>query len=232
MFESDIAESKQLGDEAMFESDISESKKLGDDAPPRQGKPTLQRTIFVMLDEPDSGLAAKCISVVIMAMIFASSVSFVMETTEMVRADPVLKNKLHILENACIIAFTIEYVVRVACCTHRLSPDPRFSKYLFRPMNMVDLCAIAPFYIELVLSGNLSLGVLRMLRMTRIFRVLKVGSFADDLVLFSDGMSRAQEGLLLLFFMLILYFCVLATLLYMVEVSTVLIPARCNFLSS
>ena len=32
-----------------------------------------------------------------------------------------------------------------------------------------------------------------------------------------DGMARASEGLLLLFFMLILYFCVFATLLYMFE---------------
>eukprot|EP01050_Picozoa_sp_SAG11_P024212 SAG11_NODE_5089_length_1667_cov_1.667730_2_plen_53_part_00 len=34
--------------------------------------------------------------------------------------------------------------------------------------------------------------------MTRIFRVLKVGSFAGDLQLFVDGMKRAKEGLMLL----------------------------------
>ena len=94
-------------------------------------------------------------------------------------------------------------------------------------MNLVDLFAIAPFYIELLLDGHLSLGVLRMLRMTRIFRVLKIGSFADELELFSNGMSRASEGLLLLFFMLLLYFCVFATLLYMVEYQAQLDCALC-----
>ena len=56
-----------------------------------------------------------------------------------------------------------------------------------------------------------------MLRMIRIFRVLKVGSFASDLQVFVDGMSRAREGLLLLSFLLLLYLCVFGTLLYMCE---------------
>lgn len=84
-------------------------------------------------------------------------------------------------------------------------------------MCLVDLVAILPFWVELAFGSSISLGVLRMLRMTRIFRVLKVGSFADDLKLFTDGMNRASEGLMLLAFMLILYFCVFSTLIYMFE---------------
>jgi voltage-gated potassium channel len=201
----------------MFETEDASVGKLGDSSAGPKGALTMQRRIFITLDEPDSGLAARLISSAIMLMIFASSVSFVMETTPTVRSDPDLQSNLRLLENVCIIVFTIEYVLRVACCTHRLTPDPSFIKYVRKPMNMVDLLAIAPFWIELVFAGDLSLGVLRMLRMTRIFRVLKIGSFADELQLFSNGMSRASEGLLLLFFMLLLYFCVFATLLFLVE---------------
>ena len=35
--------------------------------------------------------------------------------------------------------------------------------------------------------------------------------------LFTEGMRRAREGLLLLCFLLVLYFCVFSTILYMVE---------------
>ena len=217
-FESEVEEQPDLATSefGMFESEAA-----------TDSRPTRQRRIFVMLDEPDSGLAARVISSAIMVMIFASSASFVMESTETVRSNPELRSNLRLLENVCIIAFTVEYVVRVACCTHRLSPDPGFFAYVRKPMNLVDLFAIAPFYIELLLDGHLSLGVLRMLRMTRIFRVLKIGSFADELELFSNGMSRASEGLLLLFFMLLLYFCVFATLLYMVEYQAQLDCALC-----
>ena len=50
------------------------------------------------------------------------------------------------------------------------SPNPSVIKYLVKPMNLIDLFAIAPFYIELVLAGDVGLSFLRMLRMTRIFR--------------------------------------------------------------
>ena len=57
-----------------------------------------RRRLFVLLDEPDSSVLAQVISIVIMLMIFASSCSFVMETTSTVRDDPELKHRLHILE--------------------------------------------------------------------------------------------------------------------------------------
>ena len=124
------------------------------------------------------------------------------------------------LETVCIIAFTLEYTLRLLTCTERPVTPPQtggFWSFFLKPMSLVDLVAIAPFWIELAFGGQISLGVLRMLRMTRIFRVLKVGNFADDLQLFTQGMSNAAEGLTLLFFMLVLYFCVFSTLLYMFE---------------
>jgi voltage-gated potassium channel len=124
------------------------------------------------------------------------------------------------LEVVCIIAFSGEYLLRLLCCTARPVEEGTragLCNWFWQPMCMVDLVAIAPFWIELFFGGEISLGVLRMLRMTRIFRVLKVGSFAQDLQLFTDGMSRASEGLMLLFFLLLLYFCVFATLLHMFE---------------
>ena len=78
----------------------------------------------------------------------------------------------------CIVAFSLEYVLRLFCCTRRpvmADETAGICNYFWKPMNMIDIVAIAPFWIELFLGGQISLGVLRMLRMTRIFRVLKVG---------------------------------------------------------
>ena len=93
-----------------------------DEAPPASG---LRRKVFLTLDEPDYSILSRVISTTIMLMIFASSTSFVMETTAGIRSDQDLLDQLHLLENICIIAFTLEYVVRVSCCTERdEEPDP------------------------------------------------------------------------------------------------------------
>jgi hypothetical protein len=47
--------------------------------------------------------------------------------------------------------------------------------------------------------------------------VLKVGSYAEDLQLFAEGMKRSGEGLLVLAFLLGLYLVVFAALLYELE---------------
>lgn len=58
-------------------------------------------------------------------------------------------------------------------------------------------------------------------------RVLKVGGIAECLMLFVDGMSRAREGLVLLLFLMMLYLCVFAALLHMLEFDAQQDCAKC-----
>lgn len=74
-----------------------DSIDVQNDGTPQRARGSSPRSaLFVLLDEPDSSALARVISMVLMLMIFASSVSFVMETTEPVQSDEGLKNKLHV----------------------------------------------------------------------------------------------------------------------------------------
>lgn len=86
-------------------------------------------------------------------------------------------------------------------------------------MNLVDFFAVAPAYIELALSSEGGgFAVLRILRLARIFRVVKVGSFKENLDLVIEALRRSKSGLLLmvylgelrrhcLFVVLVLFLC-------------------------
>lgn len=124
---------------------------------------------------------------------------------------------LHIFEAACIILFTVEFALRMLTCTQRPRQDRRFLPYLMKPLNIVDIFAILPWYVELLFGGDSGLAVLRILRLSRIFRVMKAGGVLSELQLFVEGYKRAREGLLLLFFLLFLYLCVFAALLFLLE---------------
>ena len=75
-----------------------------------------RRSLFVLLDEPDSSALARVTSSVLMLMIFASSVSFVIETTDPVQNDPQLKQKLgvRLLHRLCF-ANRAPSALMVAC---------------------------------------------------------------------------------------------------------------------
>ena len=70
------------------------------------------------------------------------------------------------------IVFTIEYVTRLTC-----TYDSRLS-FVVAPLNLIDLVAIAPFWItlgyETFSGGSLESGGLAVLRLARVFRVVKV----------------------------------------------------------
>ena len=176
-----------------------------------------RETLFVILDEPDSGILARIASIIILVLIVASSVSIVIETMRFVRISDKWQADLKMLEWICIIAFSVEYLLKAFCSGDRPGSDQSVIRYLTKIMTLVDLFAILPFYIELAFGGVLNLAFLRALRMTRIFRVLKVGSYDETLILFVQGFGRCRDGLTLLLFLLMMYLCCFSAFLYMFE---------------
>jgi hypothetical protein len=73
-----------------------ETFEVSDGGSPRERGSNPRQNLFVLLEEPDSSALARVISVVLMLMIFASSVSFVIETTDPVQSDPPLRKKLNV----------------------------------------------------------------------------------------------------------------------------------------
>ena len=85
-------------------------------------------------------------------------------------------------ETISVIVFTIEYVLRIWSST----TDPRVRRAFagrlrtgLRPMMLVDLASIAPFYVDLLLPGVIDLRFLRVLRLLRIFRLMHIGPLAE-----------------------------------------------------
>lgn len=81
--------------------------------------------------------------------------------------------------------FTIEYLLRIWSCVE--SPQPRFARplagrvrFALTPMLLVDLCAILPFYLGMLLS--LDLRFLRALRLLRIFKLTRYSSALSTLL--------------------------------------------------
>lgn len=137
----------------------------------------MRRRVFEILSSPrPDDTVAKVVNVGLLALIGANVVASILET------DAELAGRsaefFRWFERVSVAVFSLEYVLRLWACTE----SPRFRGairgrllHAMRPMSLVDLVAIAPFYIDLFLPRSLDLRFLRVLRLMRLFRLFRVG---------------------------------------------------------
>jgi len=70
--------------------------------------------------------------------------------------------------------FTLEYILRVYAISY--NSRVKLIKHLTKPMMLIDLIAILPFYLSLF---NIDFGFLRALRILRIFKLFRLTKFAE-----------------------------------------------------
>ncbi|KAG7278601.1 hypothetical protein CRUP_013344 [Coryphaenoides rupestris] len=129
-----------------------------------------------------------------------------------VRTDPALTY----VEGVCVLWFTFEFAVRVTFCPSKLD----FFKSV---LNIIDLAAVLPFYLEAGLSGLSSetardaLGFLRVVRFVRILRIFKLTRHFVGLRVLGHTMRASANEFLLLVIFLALGVLIFATMIYYAE---------------
>jgi voltage-gated potassium channel len=108
------------------------------------------------------------------------------------------------------LLFTIEYGLRLWCAKNSL----RYARSFF---GVVDLLAVLPFYIGLFIPGTRFLDVIKVLRMLRIFRVLKMAQYVGEADLLKNALisSRRKIGIFLVAVMTIVV--IIGSLMYVIE---------------
>ncbi len=124
----------------------------------------------------------------------------------------------HYFDMVSVFIFTIEYLLRVWTCNH----DPRYQhkfhgrlRYIFSTEALIDVIAILPFYVHVVVG--LDLRVLRILRLLRFFRLFRLTAYMKSAkVVRNVFVSRAND--LKLSFVLITFVIIIAScLMYFAE---------------
>ncbi len=108
------------------------------------------------------------------------------------------------------ILFTIEYLLRIYCI--RLP-----SSYMFSFFGIIDLLAILPTYISLIIPGAAVFSVIRILRVLRVFRVLKLVQFMGEAELLKQAMIASKRKIFVYLFFLLNLVIVLGSLMYLIE---------------
>jgi voltage-gated potassium channel len=124
---------------------------------------------------------------------------------------------LHGFEVFSVVIFSAEYAARLwACVTDERFASPVLGRlrFAFTPMALVDLLAIAPFYLPFI---GLDLRFVRALRLLRIARIAKVKRYYPALNLIRDVFRDKKAELVLTSFLMGLLLIISASVMYYCE---------------
>jgi hypothetical protein len=114
--------------------------------------------------------------------------------------------------------YAAEFAAKTSATRGR-SPLRKFLDFLTAPMNLVDLLAILPFYVVLATGTEVAgLNVVRLLRLTRVFRMTKtLDTYRAWVELLVDVVRDSLLGLRILGFVFFLGLVLFASLLFFTE---------------
>jgi voltage-gated potassium channel len=114
------------------------------------------------------------------------------------------------VEWAFTILFTIEYLLRLASVG-------RPWRYALSFYGLVDLLAIIPTYISLVVVGTQSLLVIRALRLLRVFRVLKLAHFVGEAQVMRGALRASARRIIIFLGTVLILVLIVGSLMYLIE---------------
>lgn len=106
--------------------------------------------------------------------------------------------------------FTVEYLLRLWCTPNRKA-------YALSLYGIVDLLALLPTYLSLILPQAAPLLIIRMLRILRIFRVLRLLSLLKEANDLASALQRSTRKIFVFFSMMIILATIFGCLIYVIE---------------
>ncbi len=176
----------------------------------------LKRRIFEIIQAAeDNDISSKIFDLFILCLILFN-VCLLIATTFNISENT--KSVFSIIETISVIIFTIEYFLRVWTADYLYpdkSPTRARIRYIFSFMAFVDLISILPFYLPFVLP--IDLKVLRMLRLLRVFHLLKVNRYTSALSTIGGVLKQKSNQLVSSLIVVFILMVISSLLMYNVE---------------
>ena len=152
--------------------------------------------------------AGKIFDIIVIAIIVASVAVVLLESSHSV--DSLLGPVLRVAEWCFTILFLIEYILRLLTVRRPL----HYARSFF---GIIDLLAVLPAFVALILPGTHYLAVLRLLRVLRVFRVLKLVPYMKEAVLILEALRASRRKITVFLFAVLIIAVILGSLIYVVE---------------
>ncbi len=175
-----------------------------------------KRTFEILEIAAEGDSVSKAFDIFIITLISLNVLAVVLETVESLYTQ--FSQVFNTFELISVTVFTVEYVLRLWTCTENreyASPVAGRLKFMANPMSLIDLMAVLPFYLPVVMP--LDPRFLRALRLLRLFRMFKMGRYSESLQTLGNVMKAKKEEFAVTFFVISLLLVFASSSVYFVE---------------
>lgn len=172
----------------------------------------LRQRTHAVLSGARAGLAARTLNLALMLLILANVLAVVVGSVDDVQAR--WARPLALFELVSVALFTVEYIARVWACVE----SPLYQgwrgrlRYMRTPLAIVDLVAVAPFYLGL--WWEIDTRLLRIVRLMRLFKLTRHSASMDLLL----TVLRKEFGTVLsAMFIMVIIIVLAASGIYLIE---------------
>jgi voltage-gated potassium channel len=152
--------------------------------------------------------AGKAFDVLLIAAILVSVVVVMLDSVEEIALTH--RTGFHRAEYFFTALFTVEYVLRLLSVR-------RPSSYALSFFGVVDLMAVLPTYLSLLIPGGQYLIVIRILRVLRVFRVLKLAHYMGEAHVLIQALRQSRFKITVFLFTVMTVVVIVGALLYLIE---------------
>jgi voltage-gated potassium channel len=179
------------------------------EAAARFGRPegSWRLRLYTIIFEADTR-AGRLFDLVLIATILASVLVVILDSVQSITAR--YGALFDVLEWGFTLLFTVEYMLRLACVQRPL----RYATSFF---GIVDLLAVLPTYLAFFVPGVHALIDVRLLRLLRIFRILKLGAYVSEFGSLGAALVASRRKIIVFIGFVLVTVTVLGTLMYVVE---------------
>lgn len=166
-----------------------------------------QQTVFEIVFGHHTG-PGRLFDVLLIVAILASVTVTVLDTV------PALNTRhghvFYIAEWVFTLLFSAEYLLRIAIVD-------RPWRYIRSFYGIVDLLAVLPTWLSLLLPGSQYLASVRILRVLRVFRILKMARYLGEATVLATALRRSSRKIAVFLFAILTIVTVFGALMYVVE---------------
>jgi voltage-gated potassium channel len=174
--------------------------------PPVEASPLRHRTYVIIFGHDTRG--GRLFDILLIVAILASVLVIMLESVASVRTE--YGSLLRAAEWIFTLLFTVEYVTRLWCVGRPLTYAKSF-------LGLIDLLAVLPTYVSLLVPGGQVLTVVRILRVLRVFQILKLAHYVGEAGVLVRALKASQYKITVFTIAIVTITVIVGSLMYLIE---------------